>query len=255
MSNINNQEKKITNIINYEISGFAYFEDRRFERTFCERYVFIKKSYLTSHFPTQRLIFIHYTPKDIPLSLTEDIRESFLPILELKMLLSNANYNSILLELLAKANSFDQVNIIFEYLIEHKKYDSETINAILDLSLNSRTIRGSFEAQKLILTLVYENINLIESKLVHKILSEFPHGHNLLIKENQDKHQELVGEIENAVKEKVKKSEHLVSQELKRNIQSTYQNTNRNLEIEAGEEELRKWDQEDSSWRIANDLD
>jgi hypothetical protein len=247
--------EKITNILNYEISGFAYFEDRRFERASCERYVFIKKSYLTSQFPTQRLIIIHYTPKDVPLSLTEDTRESFLPILELKMLLSNANYNSILFELLAKAKSFDQINIIFEYLIEHKKYDLETINAILDLSLNSRTIRGSFEAQKLILTLVYENINLIESNLVHKILSEFPHGHNLLIKENQDKHQELVGEIENALKEKAKKSELIGPQELKRNIPITYQNTDWNPEIEAGEEELRKWDKEDSSWRIANDLD
>lgn len=245
----------MTKIFNFEISGFAYFEDRRFERSPCEEYVFIDKSYILDHFLESRKRILHYAPQESPLSLSEETREFYISILELKIMLSNENYNLILSNLVKKVNSFDQVNILFKFLIEHDNYDSNSINTIIQLSLYSNAIKRSFNAQRQILTLIFKNIDLIEPILIHKILSDFPHRSTSPISSHQDKHNELAKKIEQALQEKEKKSEYIGSNEQKRNTRSTHSNFDWNLEIKAGEDELRKWDREDSSWRIANDLD
>jgi hypothetical protein len=252
---MSNNAKVMTKIFNFELAGFAYFEDRRFKKHYCEELVFINKSYIIEHFPEYRKKILHYSPQESPLSLSEERRELFIPILELKILLSSDFYNKILTNLVKEVNSFEQVNILFKFLIEHDNYNSNSINAILRLSLHSTPIKRSFNAQRGILKLVLRNVDLIEPNLIQKILSDFPHRSTSPISPDQDKHNELAKKIEQALNEKEKQPEYYEPDEQKRNTRNPYSSFDWNHEIEAGEDELRKWDREDSDWRIANDLD
>lgn len=227
-------EKKITNIFKDEIFGFAYFEDRRFEKAFCERLVFIYKSFLAERFPYLKLKIDLYKPQEQPQLLVPEMINSMIYFTELKELVSSSNYNSLLLELLIRAKTFDHVNMIFSYLSLNKNFDKETINEILDLCLKRRIIIGSFEAQRLILNFIWSNFNLIDSQLIEKLLSKFQRQTYLVSQEEKDKRQTLINKIRLELNKKP----------IVPNQRKQYQSfgDDFNLEIEASESELRKWE-------------
>jgi hypothetical protein len=247
-------EKTFTNIFKYELFGLAYFEDRRFEKAFCKSYIFIYKSYLVTHFPNLEMMINEYCQKEEPQTLNQESRSLLIQLTEIKELVSISNFNLILIELIKKANSFEQINIIFLYLIEYNHFEKMAINEILNLCLVKPTIRGAFEAQKNILNLILKNINLIEIQLVEKLLDNFPHDFQIIFESQKIRHQALIDDIN---LELIKKRSELESENSNKPniIKSSYTYYNRNLEIEEGENELRRWDEEDPSWRIANDLD
>jgi hypothetical protein len=89
--------------------------------------------------------------------------------------LTKGEYNNLLIELLKKISSYDQMNILIIPLLKHKNYNKELINYLIEESLNNIIIRRSFEVQKHLLTIIVENKKLIDATLFHRVLSDFPH--------------------------------------------------------------------------------
>jgi hypothetical protein len=241
--------EKIDRFLKFEIDRFAFLEERRFLKSPVKRYIFIEKTYLISHYPESRSSILSYSPVDTPLSLPEESRKLFTSLLELRELITNKSYNLLLKELLTKAKGFDQINIVFDHLLNYKNYDSETINFIIDSTINNWEIRNSFQAQNRMPKLVLDNIQLIKRDLVQKFISHFPRPNNLISADSKNQYE--------ATMDKIKKStgDNSNTPDLKRSRRDSYHRADWNLEIEAGEDELRKWDEEDPTWRIANDLD
>lgn len=241
--------EKIDRFIKYEIGGLAYLEERRFLKSPGKRFIFIEKAYLISHYPESRSSILSYTTVDTPLSLPEESRKLFISLIELTELITNKSYNLLLKELLTKAKGFDQINIVFDHLLDYKNYDSETINFIINSTISYWEIRNSSQAQNRMPKLVLDNIQLIEGDLVRKFISHFPRPNNLISADSKNQYE--------ATMDKIKKSTGVNSNtpDLKRSKRDSHHRTDWNLEIEAGEDELRKWDEEDPTWRIANDLD
>jgi hypothetical protein len=164
--------KKLIATYAHKISGLALFEDRRFEKTSGERYLFIDTNYLYLHF-SKLLNKSKFILK--PTSLTEEFGSEYIEIFELETHLTIDEYNFILFELIKNVNSFDQMNILIIPLLKHKHYTKELINYFIDKALNNVTIRRSFEVQRHLLSIIVENKELIEPRLFHSALSEFPH--------------------------------------------------------------------------------
>ena len=162
--------KQLQKTIVYQIEGVALFEDRRYYRDTCDRFLFIEKAYLKEFNKV-----CSYISSLKPTSVFNDKITSFIHITELQTLISKFDYNNLLYKILELSNEFDKINIIFHYLVENKEYDSESINRIIEYSLKSKLIRNSFEAQKLMIDLIYNNKAIINSTLFHRVLSDFPH--------------------------------------------------------------------------------
>ncbi len=161
--------KKLISTLTYKISGIALFEDRRFEKASGERYLFIDTDYLYQHFNLSiKKDSIAFKPS----SLTEN---NFIEIFELQTYLTIEEYNILLFKLIENVNSFDQMNILIIALVKHKNYSNKLINYFIDKFLNDITIRRSFEVQKLLLTIIVENKEILDACLFHRALSEFPH--------------------------------------------------------------------------------
>jgi hypothetical protein len=244
-----------TKTFSFEISGFAYFEDRRFDISPCEEFIFIEKKFISSQFPKFGSVVNQYIPQEYPMLIPEERKSQFIFILELKVLLSKNVYNKILSELVARINCFDQTNILIKFLLEYDDFDKNTINSIIVAFLRNKQIRGSFNAQRKIIEFIDKNFDLIEQDLIREILLSFPHGSTSVKKSDHDKHNELVKKVELALVHSGKKVQFRGRELKKGNVYSPESLQKRNFDIEAGEEELEKWDKEDSSWRIANDLD
>lgn len=243
-------KEKINRILKSEIKDFAYFEDRRFLKSPSERHIFIRKLYLTSHYPEIAPNIRNYKSLDTPLSLSEETRELFISLIELQKILTIKTFNQLLQNLLTKAKGFDQINIVFDFLFLHKDYDGDTINFIINSANSNHEIRGSFQAQNVMPTMILNNIQLVDASLVLKFVSNFPKPNNLLTNELRNKYELTIETIKRSIKGKEK---------IKPTVRNTNLYSNRrndwNAEIEAGEDELRKWDEEDPSWRVANDFD
>ena len=89
---------------------------------------------------------------------------------------------------MTKAKGFDQINIVFDHLLAYKNYDSETINFIINLTINNWEIRSSFQAQNRLPELVLYNVQLIERDLVQKFISHFPRPNNLISPESKNQY-------------------------------------------------------------------
>jgi hypothetical protein len=161
--------KKLVSTLTYEIPFLALFEDRRFEKASCERYLFIDTDYLFHHYN------LSINKVSITLKPTSTTDEKLIEIFELQRYLTTEEYNILLFELIEKVNSFDQMNILIIPLLKHKNYSKKLINYFIDKSLNDITIRRSFEVQKHLLSIITENKELIDPILFHRALSEFPH--------------------------------------------------------------------------------
>lgn len=162
--------KKLENIILYKIDGVALFEDRRYYKATCDRFLFIKKAFLKEFNQTQ-----NYISSLKPISLIDEEQFQYIYITELKSLISVNDYNNLLCNILKLSNEYDKINILFPYLVDNNNFSSDIINRILAFSLTSKHVRNSFEAQSLMIDLAYKNKSIIDATLFHRILSDFPH--------------------------------------------------------------------------------
>jgi hypothetical protein len=162
--------KKLEKTIVYQIEGVALFEDRRYYKTASDRFLFIEKTYLREFDKT-----IKYISNLKPKSLIDDNASHFIYVIELKPLMSASDYNNLLCKMLKISNEYDKINIVFPYLIENKDFSTESINRIIEYSLKSKTVRNAFQAQNLMLELIYINKSIIDSTLFNRVLSDFPH--------------------------------------------------------------------------------
>jgi hypothetical protein len=182
--------------------------------------------------------------------LPEESREQFISLLELEKILPKTTYNQLLKELLTNAKGFDQINIVFDYILAYKDHQAETINFIISRIISNREIRNSFQAQNGMPKLVLNNLHLIESSLTRKFISDFPRPTNLLSPDSKNQYEKTMDIIKKSTEDNTDSH-----RPKKINRTESHHRGDWNLEIEAGEDELRKWDEEDPSWRIANDLD
>jgi hypothetical protein len=171
MSNI---PKPFSHIHNYDISNVAIFESRRFERNFQQNYVFILKDYLRSEFDNHHAsIRTTYSPI-LPIIEKKDLYDIYLELSFCKQCIGNDNYCLLLAELLHRCSTYDHVNILFQYLTDQKHFTEVSINKIIELGINNRIIRNSFEAQRDMIHLIYVNRHLIEGESYRSILNNFP---------------------------------------------------------------------------------
>ena len=188
------KNKELSNIISYRIQGVAYFEDRRFVRAISEKYVFLEKAYLISLFPDLESELTDYS-SSIPLNQNDLRDDEVVTMLDLKVLLKNIEYNFLLLDLLSKAQTYDQVNMIFKYIISNKNFDSKTINSILELSLRKSLIQYSFQARDYLPMLIESNLSLIRSNVLHNFISNFPTPNNIIFDKDKVQYELTLGRI------------------------------------------------------------
>lgn len=238
---MNNPSRKIIRFLTSSLSNFAYFEDRRYEKVFGDQYIFINLAFLITTFKIKP-ISSDYNYTVVPLSLEESERKKYICILDLKQLISNDDYNNILVELLTRAQTYDQVNTVFPHLLSNDKFSSVTLNKIISLCLSKH--KNSFEAQKNIWVLIEKNIGICDVVLVRRVIMEFRKFHELL---NPDKYSDIIKRINDALP-----PDNIINQ---RKEDISYHAHSFDDEIENGMDELRKWDKEDPSWRISNDLE
>ena len=170
-----NDKKKIEDsTIVFKIDKVAILEDRRFINATQETYLFIEKGYLKSYSEIN-----NYVPKFQANSVDATQKNNFIHALELKTLIPILAYNAILIEVLELSTEFEEVNIVFPYLVDNNDFDENDINKVIHYSLNSSLVKRSFTAQRMMLELVFKNKRKMESKLLLSILSEFPHVHGL----------------------------------------------------------------------------
>ncbi len=162
--------KVLEKTITHQIDGVALFEDRRYFKSTCERFLFIDRRYFKDFNETR-----NYISTLKPISLNDVVLNQFIHITELKSLLTVIEYNNLLCQILELSKEYDKINILFPYLVENKEFNSDSINRILEYSLNSKIVRNSFESQNLMFELIYKNKSIISSTLFHKVLSDFPH--------------------------------------------------------------------------------
>lgn len=172
--------EKIIKILQYEMKDIAQLEERRFQKSSGDRLIFIRKTYLLSHYPESRSSVNNHRPVDTPLSLSEELRKQFVSIFELEKFLSKPIYNQLLKELLTNAKGFDQINIVFDHILAYKHYQAETINFIISYITSNWELRNSFQVQNGMPKLVLNNLHLIESSLTKKFISDFPRPNNLI---------------------------------------------------------------------------
>lgn len=260
-------EKKIDRILHYELPEFAYFEDRRYERNPCDEFIFISKSHLFQKFPQLSHNLINNTQNEKALSLNDYENNKYISLNDLVTLLSVDEYNFILLELTENAKDYDQVNMVFTYLRKYHNYNLNTINEILVTCLQRRVVQISFEARRHILTLVKENLDLIEPRIIRRILDDFPHQIELLFENKRIKHDELVNSIEKYLEEKESISGENIEESIKNRNETCESEFEENVKIpdlkmheeidwlSVGDDEIRRMDKEtEGDWRIGNDF-
>ena len=175
-------KKKIADkTIVFKIETVALFEDRRFTNATQETYLFIEKDFLKSNSEIK-----NYVPNFQTISVDETQKNNFIHALELKPLIPILEYNNMLIEVLELSTEFDEVNIVFPYLIDNNDFDENSINKVIQFSLNSSLVRRSFNAQRMMLELAFKNKSKMESKVLLSVLSEFPHAHGLFKNTNQE---------------------------------------------------------------------
>jgi hypothetical protein len=173
---MNNVPKPYDLIYHYDLPEIALFESRRFERDTQQNYVYVRKSFLKRRFKEKYQEVNNKFSPILPVSSDENLFENFIELDFCKFVLGEANYITLLSELLEMCTTYDEVNILFIYLRDQEKFTEESINKIVSLGITSRTVRNSFTAQKYMIDLIYNNKHLIEKGIYHSILSEFPHA-------------------------------------------------------------------------------
>ncbi len=245
------QNKEIlVNIFKHEIVDFAYFEDRRFLKSFQKRYIFIRKKYLKEQYPSSVNAIGDYCPVITPISLSEEERDLFVPLVELKSLVQNDTYNHLLKDLLNKADGFDQINIVFDNIFEFKEFNTEIINDIINTANNSWAIKNSFQVKDKMPQFILNHIHLVNSNNIIEFLHSFPRPNNLLTEKSKISYLNTINKINMKLGDKSQINSSSRKVDLKMINSGTF-----NDEIQGGMDELRKWDSEDSSWRVANDID
>ena len=239
----------IVNIFNHEIVEFAYLEDRRFHKSFSKRFIFIRKKYLEDSHPSTFFATNDYSSNISPISLPEEERQLFISISELKDLVNNKIYNLVLKDLLLRADGFDQINIVFDHIFEFKEFDEETINTIIHRITTSWELKNSFQVKNKMPDFVYNNIHLINPIHIREFINSFPRPVNLITEESRNNYSETVAKIKMILGDNSN-----INQPERKNYSQKYHSNTFNNEVNAGMDELKKWDSEDSSWRIANDL-
>jgi hypothetical protein len=243
-------KETVVNIFNHEIIDFAYFEDRRYHKSFSKRFIFIRKKYLKDSYPLTFFVTNDYSSSISPISLPENERELFISLSELKDLVQNETYNLILKDLLLRSDGFDQINIVFDHIFEFKEFNEDTINSIIHSITTSWVLKNSFQVKNKMPAFVYNNIHLIKPIHIWEFINSFPNPVNLITEESRNNHKETIAKIKMTLGD----NSNTHHPERKNYSQKYHSNTLSN-EINAGMDELKKWDSEDSSWRIANDLD
>ena len=245
-----NNKGIVVKILKSEICDFAHFEERRFEKSFGERFIFIKKTYLKKYHPELVVIISEYDSVEFPISLPEVLRKSFISLEELKNIASHQSFNDLLKELFLKSEGFDQVNIVFDHIVNFTFYNSKTINFILRLSLDDTEKRNSFQVRNKIYKLVLNNTEIIDSDLVKEIVINFPKPNNLISDDSKIEYNNIIAAIIKLTESRIDWKNHRRIDKYSSSFKSF-----RYSQLDLGEEEMRKWDTEDPSWRVANDLD
>ena len=175
-------KKKIADYtIDFKIENVALFEDRRFTNATQETYLFIEKYSLKSNIEIK-----NYVPNFQTISVDETQKNNFIHALELKQLIPILDYNNMLIKVLELSTKFEEVNIIFPYLVDNNDFDEISINKVIQYSLNSSLVRRSFNAQRMMLELAFKNNSKLESQLFLSVLTEFPLAHGLLKNTNSN---------------------------------------------------------------------
>jgi hypothetical protein len=200
MSNLNSE---IDKIYTFEIDGIAYLEDRRFERAFAENYIFIKKTYLYELIPGLSSEFNTFVPVEVPLSLKKELAQNFIYLSELENILPFKFFNQLLKDLWTYVTGYDRINIVFDHIRKYKYLNSETIGFILNKAFTDSEIKNSFRVGDFMPHFIFDNLHIIDEKLIKKFLSEFTKPSNFAIVhhgESRNKYDEKIRRINYEIK-------------------------------------------------------
>ena len=176
-----NKKKIADKTIVFKIETVALFEDRRFTNATQETYLFIEKDFLKSNSEIK-----NYVPNFQTVSVDETQKNNFIHALELKPLMQIMDYNNMLIKVLEISTKFEEVNIVFPYLIDNNDFDENSISKIMNYSLNSLLVKKSFNAQSMMFELVFKNKRKMDSSLLQSILTDFPLAHGLFRTTNKN---------------------------------------------------------------------
>jgi hypothetical protein len=154
------------------IEGKALLETWSFERAPALNYIFLNYEYIKniSQSDYSRIKTIQFIEK--PKSYNSSMYYS---IKELKLILTEEDYNGILIDLILGAIDYNQINILFPFVVNCKNLTKEQINAVISEALDNINFKKSFVAQRIMLDFVCKYKGKIQHKLFNPILVDFPH--------------------------------------------------------------------------------
>lgn len=102
------------------------------------------------------------------------ISQIFVPIEEIENIMSNSEYNDMLIDMLFETDSYDQVNFVFQLLYETKELSREQLKIICDYFLKNIHAKRSFTAQRLMRAFMNNNKAKITNEKCSLVLENFP---------------------------------------------------------------------------------
>jgi hypothetical protein len=155
------------------IDGVALLETRPIERAASEKSIFLHIAYVTSLFSEHHGEISSYIRIEKPKSVSSD---NYFSITELKPIVADEGYNKIVIDLLLKCKTFDEVNIVFQYVLKGENFSKEQANQIVVHALENKIFQQSFEPQLHMIDFISKNKKMIEWPLYQRIMAEFPHS-------------------------------------------------------------------------------
>lgn len=165
---------EIIKVEHLKVGQNALLEIRSFDKAIAKKFIFIKSSHIKEIFKSNFQQLDCLTRFEKPTSISDS--SDYFNLFEIKELVNGEDFNRFLVDLFLEATNYEQINVIFPFISEIKDFNEEQIKVILLHSLYHFAVKKSFEAQRLMLNLVFWNKKNIQEDLFDKILKEFPHS-------------------------------------------------------------------------------
>lgn len=158
---------------NILIDGIALLETRSIERAVSEKVIFLHTNYVKSFFLELFKEISDFNRIERPKSVVSD---DYYSLTELKSIIKDEGYNNVVIDLLFKSVDFNQINLVFTFILRAENLTKEQVNQIVTHALENLPFKRSFEAQRLMMDFITKNKNKIEWSLFNRIMAEFPHS-------------------------------------------------------------------------------
>jgi hypothetical protein len=170
------KKSKILSGINiYKIENVALIEWRSFKNSWRDEIIHIDLNFLIS-------LNLSSFPPDISRYSDSDPTNKekiYLNLDEIFLFMEESEYNTVLVELFVKCETFDQANSVIPYIHKANNLNVDQVKKVAEHCLESNVIRNSFQVQRTLLSFIVKNKYTLDRTTFSKLITDFPHRHSL----------------------------------------------------------------------------